>query len=170
MRNIENQAFYSKELSKQIETFNTEADKLTTERQTLEGELGGLRAQALSGDVSELAGLSKRREGLKGKLLTCLIDSVKLAGTRGGFQSAITAAYADEKAKRETALANRTEEIEQVFQRHGLSTRCLQGVMNETTAGLKNGVRDVVNAPKIETEADRATVLELRNKIAELMA
>jgi hypothetical protein len=95
---------------------------------------------------------------------------VKLSGTRGGFKSAITEAYTNERAKREEILSKREAEITDIFQRHELGSRFLQGVQNESVSGLRQAVRDVVNAPQIETDSDKASVLELRSKIAELMA
>jgi hypothetical protein len=169
IRNIETQAFFDKGLSSKIEAFNSEADKLTTERATIEGELGTIKAQAMTGDIDGLATLGKKRDQLKAKLLTNLIDSVKLSGTRGGFKSAITEAYTNERAKREEILSKREAEITDIFQRHGLGSRFLQGVLNESVSGLRQAVRDVVNVPQIETDSDKATVQELRSKIAELM-
>jgi len=169
IRHIQNESFFNHELQAKVESFNLDASNLTNDRASTEAELAGLRGQAMNGELEGLAGLGKKRDALKAKLLTCLIDSAKLESTRAPMQADVTKAYEVEKAKRETALANRETEIKELFEKNGLESRFLQGVVNGSVAGLRQGVRDVTTAPRLETEQDKANVLEMRLQIAELM-
>jgi hypothetical protein len=169
MRNIEVQQFYSQDLRKGIEAFNLQAQQLDSERGQLEADLLHLKTEALSGSVEALATLTKRRENLKTKLLTNIIDSVRLAEERGKFRQPINEAYASERVKREEALAKRADEIEAVFQEHGLSMHLLNGVKLDTCAILKSAVQDVRQPPRIETEQDQALIVALRQRISEMM-
>lgn len=170
IRTIENQAFYDKGLSSKIEAFNSEATTLDSERGQIESELATLRTAALTGDVDGLAGLGKKRDSLKSKLLNNLIQSVKLAESKSGFQVPIEEAYFVEHKKRDNELLARGQEVEEVFKRHNLSTRLLTGVKYETCHGLRVSVADAAQPPKIENDTDRAMIVELRNKIGSLMA
>lgn len=170
IRQIENEAFYDKALQNKIENFNMEASGLQSDRTAIEAELATIKAQALSGEVDQLAGLAKKRDTLKAKLLTNLIDSAKLEGTRNSFRVPIEEAYKAERVKRQDTLDARLREINEVFETHGFGTRYIQGVINQTTPQLRYNVQEVIYPPKMETDIDVANVMEMRKKIAELMA
>jgi len=170
MKSIQEETFFSLPLNSQIATFNKKAEKLTTEKAAIENELAALKVAALSGSVDELAGLTKKRDALKSRLLSCLIETAKLGEQRGSFQPQINEAFLAERQTREAALLNRTKEIETVFKEHGLASLFLQGVTLQTCQPLKGAVDAVRTVPKVLTEQDTAQMTALRNQIATMMA
>ncbi len=169
MRNIELQQFYSKDLREGIEAFNLQTEQLNTERGQLEADLAHLKTEALSGSVEALTTLTKRRDNLKTKLLTNMINTVKLAEDRSTLQEPVDQAHKEERAKLQDAQSKRMEEISFVFEKYTLPMRQLQAVTLEACQPYRAQLLSFQNVPKVENDSDRLETATLRRKIADMM-
>ena len=172
IQTVTNQDYYNKELSRDIDLFNTELAAIEKAKSEITEKHDDIVKNALSAEAKPDTKPLDKIAQLKADILKLDVRELKLRLIKENFQSAIIKARSTERTRFAELSQKRRDELTAGFEKLGTESRYLPGVINgdQQIKDLKAKSAGLAGFMRIVTEDDEARFKDVEQNIIKILS